>query len=33
MEELNDDQRILRINGKYLKKYRPLLQEVKIIQE
>jgi len=33
IEELNDDQRILRINGKYLKKYRPLLQEVNIIQE
>jgi len=33
IEELNDDQRILRINGKYLKKYRPLLQEIKIIQD
>jgi len=33
IEELNDDQRILRINGKYLKSYRPLLQEIKIIQE
>jgi len=33
IEELNDDQRILRINGKYLKRYRPLLQEIKIIQE
>jgi len=33
IEEVNDDQRILRINGKYLKKYRPLLQEVKIIKE
>jgi len=33
IEELNDDQRILRINGKYLKRYRPLLQEIMIIQE
>jgi len=33
IEELNDYQRILRINGKYLKRYRPLLQEIKIIQE
>jgi len=33
IEELNDDQRILRINGKYLKKYRPMLQEIKIAQE
>jgi len=33
IEELNDDQRILCINGKYLKRYRPLLQEIKIIQE
>ena len=30
IEELNDDNRIIRINGKYLKKYKPLLQEVKI---
>ena len=27
------DSRIFRINGKYLKKYKPILQEVKIIQE
>jgi len=33
IEEVNDDKRILRINGKYLKRYRPLLQEIKIIQE
>ena len=33
IEELNDYQRILRINGKYLKKYKPILQEIKIIQE
>jgi len=30
IEELNDDNRVMRINGKYLKKYKPLLQEVKI---
>ena len=29
-EELNEDNRIIRINGKYLKKYKPLLQEAKI---
>ena len=33
IEELNDDKRIICINGKYLKKYRPLLQEIKIIQD
>ncbi|XP_039686950.1 uncharacterized protein [Medicago truncatula] len=33
IEELNDDRRILRINGKYLKKYKPTLQEIRIIQE
>ena len=33
IEELNDDQRILHINGKYLKKYRPMLQEIKTVQE
>jgi hypothetical protein len=32
VEELADDNRIMRINGKYLKKYRPLLQEIKIMQ-
>jgi len=30
IEELNDDNRIMRINGKYLKKYKPLLQEFEI---
>ncbi|XP_050877602.1 uncharacterized protein LOC127081384 [Lathyrus oleraceus] len=30
VEELAPDRRILRVNGKYLKKYRLLLQEVKI---
>ncbi|XP_050914736.1 uncharacterized protein LOC127129628 [Lathyrus oleraceus] len=33
IEELAPDRRILRVNGKYLKKYRPLLQEVKISTE
>jgi len=33
IEELNDDQRIMRINGKYLKKYRLMLQEIKTAQE
>ena len=33
IEELQEDQRILRINGKYLKKYKPMLQEIKITQE
>ena len=33
IEELNDDQRVLRINGKYLKRYKPLLQEIKITQQ
>jgi hypothetical protein len=33
IEELNDDQRVMRINGKYLKKYKLMLQEIKIIQE
>jgi len=27
IEELNDDNRIMHINGKYLKKYKPLLQQ------
>ena len=31
IEELSEDKRLLRVNGKYLKKYRPELQEVKII--
>ena len=30
VEELNEDQRLLRVNGKYLKNYRPVLQEVRI---
>jgi len=33
IEELNDDNQIIRINGKHLKKYKPLLQEVKITSE
>ncbi|XP_024630737.1 uncharacterized protein [Medicago truncatula] len=33
IEEFYEDQRILRINGKYLKKYKPILQEIKIMQE
>jgi hypothetical protein len=33
VEELADDNRIMRINGKYLKKYKPLLQEIKITQD
>ena len=28
IKELNDENRIMRINGKYLKKYNPLLEEV-----
>lgn len=30
IEELNYDNRILRINEKYLKRYNPILQEIKI---
>jgi len=33
IEVLTSYNRIFRINGKYLKKYKPILQEVKIIQE
>jgi len=33
IKEFNDDKRIMRINGKYLKKYRPLLQEINITQD
>ncbi|XP_050875347.1 uncharacterized protein LOC127078972 [Lathyrus oleraceus] len=33
IEELREDRRILRINGKYLKKYQPKIQEVKIRDE
>ena len=30
VEELGEDKRLLRVNGKYLKKYKPTLQEIKI---
>ncbi|XP_050877842.1 uncharacterized protein LOC127081647 [Lathyrus oleraceus] len=30
IEELSEDRRILRVNGKYLKKYKPTIEEVKI---
>ena len=30
IEELDEDKRILKVNGKYLKKYRPMLQEIQI---
>jgi len=30
IEELASDSRVFRINGKYLKNYKPILQEVKI---
>jgi hypothetical protein len=33
IEELSEDKRILRVNGKYLKKYKPAIQEVKIRDE
>ncbi|XP_058722767.1 uncharacterized protein LOC131594605 [Vicia villosa] len=33
VEELAPDRRIFKINGKYLKKYRPVLQEIKISPE
>ncbi|XP_050896855.1 uncharacterized protein LOC127103652 [Lathyrus oleraceus] len=33
IEELNEDKRTLRVNGKYFKKYRPVLQEIKIRDE
>jgi hypothetical protein len=33
IKELNDDQRIMRIDGKYLKKYKPMLQEIKTALE
>jgi len=32
IEELASDHRIFKINGKYLKKYKPILQEIKIVQ-
>ena len=33
IEELEEDKRILRINGKYLKKYKPFIQDLKISTE
>ena len=33
IEELTEEQRSLIINGKYLKKYKPALQEIKISEE
>ena len=30
LEELAPDRQILRVNGKYLKKYKPILQDVRI---
>jgi hypothetical protein len=33
IEELTEEQRSLIINGKYLKKYKPALQEIKINEE
>lgn len=33
IEELAEDRRILRVNEKYLKKYRPALREVKVLTE
>lgn len=30
IKELGMDQRVLRVNGKYLKKYKPMLQEIQI---
>jgi hypothetical protein len=33
VKELADDNRIMHINGKYLEKYKPLLQEIKITQD
>lgn len=33
IEELTFDHRILRVNGKYLKKYKPILQEIRITIE
>ncbi|XP_050888767.1 uncharacterized protein LOC127093919 [Lathyrus oleraceus] len=32
-EKLSKDKRILRVNGKYLKKYKPMLKEIRIINE
>ena len=33
IEELAIDKRILRVNGKYLKRYKPMLQEIQIAKE
>lgn len=33
IEKLSEDRRILRVNGKYLKKYKPTIQEVNIRDE
>lgn len=33
IEELDEERRILRVNGKYLKKYRPALREVKVLTD
>ncbi|XP_050916398.1 uncharacterized protein LOC127131525 [Lathyrus oleraceus] len=33
IEELNKDKRIFRVNEKYLKNYKPVLQEIKIINK
>ena len=31
VEELLDDKRVLKVNGKYLKKYKPSLREIRIV--
>lgn len=33
IEELAVDRQILRMNGKYLKRYKPMLQEIQIANE
>ncbi|XP_050909272.1 uncharacterized protein LOC127123052 [Lathyrus oleraceus] len=33
IEELKADKQILRVNGKYLKRYKPMLQEIRIDKE
>ena len=33
IEELDSEGRIFRINGKYLKRYKPFLQEIRLTQE
>lgn len=33
IEELDEDRRVLRVNGKYLKKYKHALHEVKILTD